>query len=587
MSETELGQPASQRGRLAPAAHHKYRLNPLEALERGFALFRSTFASDAWCYYVGTAPLVLCFIPMWVVNGQIRLSDDILLLEAVVLACAYLLRVCMVALYMQRVRERAFGTPSPKRATATEVAASIGRLVGLKVILSVCALAAFPTVAGAAWFYSASQFSSLEGREEGAERQSAGVCLSLANQWFAGGLLLFLMLAPLWGTVWLNGIIVAIAVPQLLHSIFGLNTLLSTPMGIYALSRSSAFWLSAFAGAWLALDPVVKCCFVIVYQHLRSKREGFDLRDLLASLPRQEKPSVIASTTAGSKVMAATLVVIIAMTGGTIPASGSPRAQVPTTQSSVGADDDLTRPARVQKLRQALDEESQRAIYRWHDPEHPNSSSWFDKFLSRVGRGFERAWNWILKLIRKFWPKGLNFSRRDEKPSRWQLKDLRIWLIVIAVGTVGAGAALVWLRRRRETASLSIPAGVAPLPDLSDNALATAHSEDEWFALASRLEGEGDLRLALRAAYLGLLAGLAQREWLTIRRDRTNREYLDEFTRRWRRRPQATVEARAEIPTKLRGSMRQFDRVWYGSQMPTVEAVATYRQDQRELLSYV
>jgi hypothetical protein len=80
---------------------------------------------------------------------------------------------------------------------------------------------------------------------------------------------------------------------------------------------------------------------------------------------------------------------------------------------------------------------------------------------------------------------------------------------------------------------------------------------------------------------------LAQREWLTIRRDRTNREYLDEFTRRWRRRPQATVEARAEIPTKLRGSMRQFDRVWYGSQMPTVEAVATYRQDQRELLSYV
>jgi hypothetical protein len=105
--------------------------------------------------------------------------------------------------------------------------------------------------------------------------------------------------------------------------------------------------------------------------------------------------------------------------------------------------------------------------------------------------------------------------------------------------------------------------------------------------LAGRLEGEGELRFALRAAYFGLLAGLAQREWLRIRRDRTNREYLEEFTRRWRRRPQAAVESRAEIPEKLRGSLRQFDRVWYGSHVLTPEAVAAYRQDQRELLSHV
>ena len=127
---------------------------------------------------------------------------------------------------------------------------------------------------------------------------------------------------------------------------------------------------------------------------------------------------------------------------------------------------------------------------------------------------------------------------------------------------------------------------IAPMPDVS-NAAASEHSEDEWFALAERLEGEGDLRLALRAAYLGLLAGLAQREWLTIRRDRTNREYLNEFTRRWRRRPQAAIEARTEIPEKLRGSLRQFDRVWYGSHAVTSEGVTTYRQNQREFLSHV
>jgi hypothetical protein len=80
---------------------------------------------------------------------------------------------------------------------------------------------------------------------------------------------------------------------------------------------------------------------------------------------------------------------------------------------------------------------------------------------------------------------------------------------------------------------------------------------------------------------------LAQREWLTIRRDRTNREYLNEFTRRWRRRPQAAVEARAEIAEKLRDSLRQFDRVWYGSHNVTSEVVTAYRQNQREFLNYV
>ena len=95
------------------------------------------------------------------------------------------------------------------------------------------------------------------------------------------------------------------------------------------------------------------------------------------------------------------------------------------------------------------------------------------------------------------------------------------------------------------------------------------------------------MRFALRAAYFGLLSGLAEREWLTIRRDRTNREYLNEFTRRWGRRPQATVESRAEIPEKLRGSLLEFDRVWYGSQALTPEAVTVYRQNQRELLNHV
>ena len=47
------------------------------------------------------------------------------------------------------------------------------------------------------------------------------------------------------------------------------------------------------------------------------------------------------------------------------------------------------------------------------------------------------------------------------------------------------------------------------------------------------------------------------------------------------------TEARTEIPEKLRGSLREFDRVWYGSHAVTPEAVTSYRQEQREFLHHV
>jgi len=161
MSESALAPYASQHAHLASARARRNRLGPLEALERGFALFRSTFGREAWRYYIGTAPLILLSIPMWVVNGQVRTSDGALLMEAALLAGGYLLRVWMVGSYMQHVRERAFSTPTSKPAGAAAQAAAVGRLLAWKIMLSAGALTTLPSVSWASWFYSACQFASL------------------------------------------------------------------------------------------------------------------------------------------------------------------------------------------------------------------------------------------------------------------------------------------------------------------------------------------------------------------------------------------------------------------------------------------
>ena len=584
MSEAARVPAPSLRAQARPGRGGRNRLNPLEALERGFALFRSTFAPEAWRYYAGSAPLVICFIPIWVVNGQIRLSNSVVLMEAALLAGCYILRVCMVAGYMRRVREGAFGKPTSKSGGASAKVAAVARLLAWKLALSAGSVAGLLTLVGASWFYSACQFASLEALENDSERHSMRGCVGIANQWVGSSVLLFLMMFPLWVAVWLNGGIVAILVPQLLHSILGVNTLLSTSVGIFALIRSSAFWLSLFAGAWLALDPIVKCSFIVVYQHLRSEREGDDLLGLLGSLPREQekKAQMTALSAAGSRLIGALIVMAVILAG--VPKSAGAEQMPPPNKAETLTDP--ARQSRIQQLRRAIGVESQRAIYRWHDAEHVTPPNWFDKLLEKIAPAIERAWDRVWDFLHKLWPRGLNLSPASEK-SGWQLKDLRIWLWIIAILTLVVGGVLFYLRRRRDTASLSIPQAIAPLPDLSEGALASVRSEDEWFSLAGQFEGKGELRYALRAAYFGLLAGLAQREWLTIRRDRTNREYLDEFTRKWRRRPQAAIELRAEIPEKLRGSLRQFDRVWYGFHVLTLEAVTAYRQDQRELLSHV
>lgn len=587
---SQVATAAAQPARLTTARARRSRLHPLEALERGFALFQFTFAKQAWRYYLGAAPLVLCFIPIWVVDGQIRLSDGALLIEAVLLGTAYLVRVWMVGDYMRRVRESAFGVPASIPRGVQARTAATGRLLAWKIAMSAAVLATLVTFAGAPWFYAACEFASLEATEEAGERHSLRECLALASQCYGGSVVLFLMLFPLWIAVWLNGLTLALIVPQLLHSIFGVNTLLTTQMGVESLIRSSAFWISLFAGAWVALDPIVKCTFVVIYQHLRSRREGDDLRGLLALLPREQKKKaeMIASGAGLPSIRVGSFVVIAVILLGVSQIGTARGGQLAESQSLFEAPGDSVRQARVQRLRGALDDEAQRTIYNWHAAQHVSAPTWFEKLLTKIGHAIRRAWNSLLPLLAKLWPKGLTLSPGTGKHGGWQLKDLRLWIALIAALTLAAGAFLFWRRRnRRSVAELSIPAATMPLPDLSDAVLATERSEDEWFALASRLEGEGELNLAVRAAYLGLLSGLAQREWLTIRRDRTNREYLNEFIRRWRRRPQAAVEAGTEIPEKVRGSLRLFDRVWYGSHSLTPTMVTAYRQDLRELLSHV
>ena len=72
----------------------------------------------------------------------------------------------------------------------------------------------------------------------------------------------------------------------------------------------------------------------------------------------------------------------------------------------------------------------------------------------------------------------------------------------------------------------------------------------------------GELRKAVRAVFLAMLACLARHEWISVSRAKSNLEYRRELARR----------ARTAAPPFDEG-VRLFERSWYGTHPATPEAI--------------
>ena len=123
---------------------------------------------------------------------------------------------------------------------------------------------------------------------------------------------------------------------------------------------------------------------------------------------------------------------------------------------------------------------------------------------------------------------------------------------------VAALLAIVLYRYWRGTRQvLAIAQPLPAVPDLRDESIGAEHlPEDGWMSLASELIGRGELRLAMRALYLGSLAHLAGRNLVTLARFKSNRDYERELRRRAHSAP-GLLEAFSQNVAAL-------ERVWYG-----------------------
>ena len=95
--------------------------------------------------------------------------------------------------------------------------------------------------------------------------------------------------------------------------------------------------------------------------------------------------------------------------------------------------------------------------------------------------------------------------------------------------------------------------------------------------MADRYASSGDLRLALRALYLGTLALLNHRGFLTIHACKSNRDYERELRRRSRD---------SGLSQIFRLNIRSFEQSWYGFHEVTGDQIRDFRDNLGRMRSH-
>ena len=114
-----------------------------------------------------------------------------------------------------------------------------------------------------------------------------------------------------------------------------------------------------------------------------------------------------------------------------------------------------------------------------------------------------------------------------------------------------------------------------PLPavlDLRDESIGAEHlSEEGWMKLAFELMERGELRLAIRALFLGTLADLAKRNLVNLARFKSNRDYERELHRR--------AHSSPGLLAAFGDNVASLERVWYGRHEVHAELVNRFMEN--------
>ena len=220
----------------------------------------------------------------------------------------------------------------------------------------------------------------------------------------------------------------------------------------------------------------------------------------------------------------------------------------------------------------------------------PATSSKDDGILLRTFRSFLRFLSdstaGIFKAIGKFLEWLFDHEKPDSSTSNHSFNFSDIpwrtlaWVLIFGIVLVLVYLLVQFFRKRATPIQLqSVDATPVRTVDLeAEDVRADALPEDSWLQLAQELTDRGEFRLALRAFYLATLSFLAQRELVRLAPAKSNRDYLQEMTRRLRGDVTAIGFFRENITL--------FEASWYGTHDVTSSILDSMKVNHQQVRTH-
>ncbi|MGA2434504.1 MAG: DUF4129 domain-containing protein [Bryobacteraceae bacterium] len=512
----------------------------IEALEETFHLLRRAPANAIAAYLAGSVPFLIAFLFFWAEMSGSRSADSSCLGEALLLAVLFVWMNCCKAVFAGRLRRELEGVPEPAWSLrrAVRIVAIQGSVQPWKlVILPAAALAVLPSAWATAFFRNTAVFADAPGEPHGEAVSQARRYASAAmiESWMGIG-----VLHLLWLVVLVNIAVTLALLPALVKILTGYENQFSRSGLQFILN--STFWATAVGMTWLAMDPVFQAFFTLRCFVTRSMKTGDDLRAALRGLAK-----------AGALVAVALALLAV-------PKCLAEPVAAPTPGISDRA------------LERSIATVLARREYQWRLPRPASPDTAFGsavlRFTERIVEWVKQAWRTVAEWLGRLFEWLRNLFHLSPAPNASPPSGaVETWMWILAALAAVAIVALLVLHRPRKPQPTAAPRAAIDLAD--ERTIASQLPEESWLAMAEEWIGRQDLRMALRALYLGTLAYLSGRELLAIHACKSNREYDAELRRKSRATP--------EVWPPFHDNVASFERSWYGTHEVTLEHIAGFR----------
>jgi hypothetical protein len=537
----------------------RHRLSAIFLLEEAVQVLRQAPLFLLFSYYVGTLPFILGLLYFWADMSRSADAHRYHAAAALGIALLYIWMKCWQAVFAAQLNTIISEKPRPRWSFQRGLS-----LVAAQTLIHATAFFVLPLAALVAipfgWCYAFYQNVTAEAiNEPGHTTTLCKKAWFQAKLWprqnyillaifFIFGIVVFLNIA---GAIYL--------LPLLLKKYLGFESIF-TLSGFHMINTT--FWMATIGLTYLCMNPLVKTAYVLRCFYGSALKSGADLKTDLQRLLCGRTAAVIA------------LLILASLTCPTSsPASGTP----------------FTSP---QALDRSIEEVLQQREFSWRMPREMNAENEKDSkgpiaslaawVIDKLSRGFNAALNWIDKLIDwllNLLPKG---DRRMTSSDENWITSVRVVVILLLIGLLCALVFILWrswMRRQAARAEI-VAATVESTPDLeAEDTLADDLPSNRWLDVAHELAEKGSLRLALRAFYLAILAGLAEQELITIEKFKSNREYEMELYRR--------AHQKKALLSTFSKSREIFEWVWYGMHKIQRSDLDNYAAIQQRMVMFV